>query len=98
MSCRQSRQSNETDSVNCATFAAGPATKRPPRETGAVFFLDFTSSEAAEFALKSHVSNQATPAVVTGVSRLSSLLSVELRPDRTPKEESGGVWRIPPLS
>ena len=34
MSCRQSRQSKEMDSVNWATSAAGPPAKRPLRETG----------------------------------------------------------------
>ena len=36
MSARQRRQSNEIDSVNCATSAAGPVAKRPLRETGEV--------------------------------------------------------------
>ena len=35
MSCRHNRQSNETDSVNRATSAAGPPAKRPLRQTGA---------------------------------------------------------------
>ena len=38
MSCRQSRRSNEMDSVNCATAAAGPPANRPLRETGEVCF------------------------------------------------------------
>jgi hypothetical protein len=58
MSCLQSRQSNEMDSVNRATFAAGPSEKRPLRETGTVFCLDFTRIQRAGLALKSHVSNQ----------------------------------------
>ncbi len=41
MSCRQSRQSNEMDSVNCATSAAGPPANRPLRETGEIFFMRF---------------------------------------------------------
>ena len=41
MSCRQSRQSKEMDSVNCATSAAGPPANRPLRETGEVFFMRF---------------------------------------------------------
>ena len=34
MSCRHNRQSNETDSVNRATSAAGPPAKRSLRQTG----------------------------------------------------------------
>jgi len=37
MSCFHRRQSKEMDSVNCATSAAGPAAKRPLRETGDFF-------------------------------------------------------------
>ena len=39
MSCFQSRQSKEMDSVNCATSAAGPDAKRPLRETGDFLFI-----------------------------------------------------------
>jgi len=38
MSCRQSRQSKETDSVNCATSALISRAKRPLREMGDFFF------------------------------------------------------------
>ena len=44
MSCRQSRQSKEMDSVNCATSAPGPRAKRPLRETGEIFFICWSSS------------------------------------------------------
>ena len=47
MSCRQSRQSKEMDSVNCATAAAGPPANRPLRETGEVFFMRFARVECA---------------------------------------------------
>ena len=47
MSCRQSRRSNEMDSVNCATSAAGPPANRPLRETGEVFFMRFARAECA---------------------------------------------------
>ena len=47
MSCRQSRRSNEMDSVNCATAAAGPPANRPLRETGEVFFMRFARAECA---------------------------------------------------
>src|SRR5260221_546532 len=39
MSCRQSRQSKEIDSVNRATSAAGPLENRPLRETGDFLFI-----------------------------------------------------------
>ena len=39
MSCFQSRQSKEMDSVNWATSAAGPLAKRPLRDTGDDFVL-----------------------------------------------------------
>jgi hypothetical protein len=39
MSCGQSRQSKEMDSVNRATSASGPAANRPLRETGELFFM-----------------------------------------------------------
>jgi hypothetical protein len=41
MSCRQSRQSKETEAVYAATSAAGPPEKRPLRETGEVSFTRF---------------------------------------------------------
>src|SRR5208282_223411 len=43
MSCRQSRQSKEMDSVNSATSAAGPPANRPLRETGEIFFICWNS-------------------------------------------------------
>ncbi len=46
-SCRQSLQSKEIDSVNCATSAAGPLAKRPLREMGEVFFMRFKRAECA---------------------------------------------------
>lgn len=40
MSCFQRRQSKEMDSENFATSSAGPAAKRPLRETGDFFFIN----------------------------------------------------------
>ena len=54
ISCRQSRQSNEMDSVNSATAAAGPPANRPLRETGVVFFMRFTRLECATKPRGSH--------------------------------------------
>jgi len=41
MSWRQRRLSNEMDSVNRATSAAGPPAKRPLRETGEALVMRF---------------------------------------------------------
>src|SRR6266700_2441880 len=59
-SCSQSRQSNETDSVNAATSAAGPPAKRPPRETGALCFVRFTRDEFAAGTRESHAGKAKT--------------------------------------
>ena len=48
MSCRHKRQSNEIDSENAATSAAGPPAKRPERETGLDFFEPAMRGEFAE--------------------------------------------------
>ena len=61
MSCRQSRRSNEMDSVNCATAAAGPPVNRPLRETGEVFFMRFARPRmCADAARKSLQKNGLT--------------------------------------
>jgi len=54
MSCRHRRQSNEIDSVNCATSAAGPAAKRPLRETGVVLLVRFNPGECWPDRAESH--------------------------------------------
>jgi methyl halide transferase len=47
MSCSQSRQSNEIDSVNFATAASGPPLNRPLRETGELLLILFRDSYGA---------------------------------------------------
>src|SRR5260370_20251656 len=54
MSCRHSRQSKETDSVNRATSADGPAAKRPLRDTGGLFLGRFNVAESAWNESESH--------------------------------------------
>jgi hypothetical protein len=54
MSCRQSRWSNDMDSVNCATAWLGPPANRPLRDMGELFFMRFNSAECATRRAGSH--------------------------------------------
>ena len=60
MSCRQSRRSNEMDSVNSATAAAGPPAKRPLRDTGVVCFMRCARLECAPKRRGSHCQKQSS--------------------------------------
>src|SRR5256885_10180001 len=55
MSSPQSRQSNEIDSVNCATSSAGPAENRPLLETGELLLGRFKRGKSAMTGPESHV-------------------------------------------
>ena len=54
ISCRQSRQSNEMDSLNLATLGAGPPEKRPLRDTGLDFDSIFKRCKLCAKNTKSH--------------------------------------------